>query len=209
MVKVVTREEQFGKIIKITDKDNAFEIIFGANGDLYFRPCIEISDLPEYKEPIIFQITKEDGFLYQQFDKLYKSIIRYQPFENIFDIFNLEEDNTKEEIDPDEYEYQKRKDQFREYPLVQDKTISWRSDENPGDVASILNITKDDETICLEFIKNKVTDLLMMSYSIRFSNSGSRYDPYNCRFMDLYNNLCAHYKSDNKEKSVVLEKIKK
>lgn len=182
----------FGKYLKLTQNGNTFNILFGSNLDLYFQPVMNRIELFTSDEHLEFKISKEDGFLYEAFMHLYEKIINYIP---------LEEMDSKRER-----EYQKLKDSYRPFPLVHDKVISWHSDEEDVDTSSILNISKtEDNQIKLEFIKNKPEDDLYLTYAIRFRNSGSTYDPFNFRFMELYNSLCNYYENyqpNHKEKQL-------
>lgn len=182
----------FGKYLKLTQNGNTFNILFGGNLDLYFQPVMNRMELFTNREPLEFVISEEDGFLYDAFLNLYEKIINYIP---------LEEMDSKRER-----EYQKLKDSYRPFPLVHDKVISWHSDEEDVDTSSILNISKtEDNQIKLEFIKNKPEDDLYLTYAIRFRNSGSTYDPFNFRFMELYNSLCNYYENyqpNHKEKQL-------
>ena len=182
----------FGKYLKLTQNGKTFNILFGSNLDLYFQPVMNRMELFTSDEHLEFKISKEDGFLYEAFMHLYEKIINYIP---------LEEMDSKRER-----EYQKLKDSYRPFPLVHDKVISWHSDEEDVDTSSILNISKtEDNQIKLEFIKNKPEDDLYLTYAIRFRNSGSTYDPFNFRFMELYNSLCNYYENyqpNHKEKQL-------
>lgn len=182
----------FGKYLKLTQNGNTFNILFGGNLDLYFQPVMNRMELFTSDEHLEFKISKEDGFLYEAFMHLYEKIINYIP---------LDEMDSKRER-----EYQKLKDSYRPFPLVHDKVISWHSDEEDVDTSSILNISKtEDNQIKLEFIKNKPEDDLYLTYAIRFRNSGSTYDPFNFRFMELYNSLCNYYENyqpNHKEKQL-------
>jgi len=68
--------------------------------------------------------------------------------------------------------------------------IEWYSDELPIDIASKLTIKKEEETFKVLFEKSKKAwDGIFITYSIRFRNSGSRYNPFNINFMQMYNEL--------------------
>ena len=68
--------------------------------------------------------------------------------------------------------------------------IEWYSDELPIDITSKLTIKKEDQTFKVLFEKSKKSqDGIFITYSIRFRNSGSRYDPFNISFMLMYNTL--------------------
>lgn len=192
MMNIEFLNNTFGKYLKLTQNGNTFNILFGGNLDLYFQPVMNRVELFTSDEHLEFKISKEDGFLYEAFMHLYEKIINYIP---------LEEMDSKRER-----EYQKLKDSYRPFPLVHDKVISWHSDEEDVDTSSILNISKtEDNQIKLEFIKNKPEDDLYLTYAIRFRNSGSTYDPFNFRFMELYNSLCNYYENyqpNHKEKQL-------
>ena len=192
MMNIEFLNNTFGKYLKLTQNGNTFNILFGSNLDLYFQPVMNRMELFTSDEHLEFKISKEDGFLYEAFMHLYEKIINYIP---------LEEMDSKRER-----EYQKLKDSYRPFPLVHDNVISWHSDEEDVDTSSILNISKtEDNQIKLEFIKNKPEDDLYLTYAIRFRNSGSTYDPFNFRFMELYNSLCNYYEnyqSNHKEKQL-------
>lgn len=190
----------FGKRLKLTQNGNTFNILFGGNLDLYFQPDMDRMKLITNREPLEFVISEEDGFLYDAFLNLYEKITQYSPYDEI-DI-----DSPYDEIDTYEKEYQEKKDSYRPFPLVHDKVISWHSDEEDADTSSILNISKtDNNQIKLEFIKNKPENGFYLTYAIRFRNSGSTYDPFNFRFMELYNSLCNYYENyqpNHKEKQL-------
>lgn len=66
--------------------------------------------------------------------------------------------------------------------------VNWHSDDSPYENASYATIKKENESYIIEFHKSKSEDLVD-TFSIRFSNSGSRYRPYNFLFMNMYNNF--------------------
>lgn len=194
MLKIDYKNLDFGPTIIISDDTNKLEILFGGNGDLYFHPVMNRMELFEKEEPIYFHINSEDGFLFQALEKLHSKICSYQAFDKFDDNFSF----FSNENDTSENEYQRRKDSYRKFPLVNNSVISWHSDEDRSEIASVLNIRKlDEENFQLEFIKNKPEDEIYLTYSIRFRNSGSTYDPFNFRFMEFYNSLCSYYANKN------------
>ncbi len=188
MLKVEKNNREWGApIIKIANDVNKFEIIFGGNGDLYFKPVMTRMELFEKGDPIYFVINKEDPFLFESFNRLYSKIINYSAFDS--------DDNST-------VEDRRKEDSYRDYPLVNNGTVSWHSDEDMSEIASVLNIRRlDDGNLQLEFIKNRPENTMYMTYSIRFRNSGSTYNPFNFRFMELYNNLCAYYANEKEEEA--------
>lgn len=183
MLKVKKSKYDFGLVIAIDDGENELDILFGGNGDLYFSPKVKTIEMFDKEDPIVFTINEEDVELYNAFNHLYNKIVNYEPFD-------IEENNFDFGFIDDDSDYYREYDRYREYPLVSSGIISWRSDEEMVENASVLNISKLNNNIILEFVKNKPEDSIYMTYSIRFRNSGSSYDPFNCRFMELYQTLC-------------------
>lgn len=152
----------------IKTNEGYFEILFAPNGDLYWRYLSEKNVLDD-KEIQELTITKENYFVYELFYKLYESIKNNKVFydkENYYELKNI-----------------------KNY-LFKNNMIEWYSDELPIDVTSKLTIKKDDENFKIIFEKSKESrDGIFFTYSIRFRNSGSRYDPFNINFMQMYNEL--------------------
>lgn len=154
----------------IKTNEGSFEILFAPNFDLYWRYVSETNVL-EDKQVQELTITKENYFLYELFYKLYESIknkkICYSDDkEDCFDAKYIPNN------------------------LFHDDVIEWYSDELPVDIASKLTIKKEDETFKVLFEKSKeFQDGIFLTYSIRFRNSGSRYNPFNICFMKMYNSL--------------------
>ena len=75
--------------------------------------------------------------------------------------------------------------------LYQNNKIDWYSDDFVYENASRLLIEKIDECFKITFIKSKkeYDDGILMTYSVRISNSGSRYNPQNIEFMNMYDKL--------------------
>ena len=73
----------------------------------------------------------------------------------------------------------KKQNNYKE--LYKDGVISWHSDDYPYDVSDVVLIYKKDEDIVLEFSRNKVDKIGSKNIiSIRFRNSRSYYQPFNC-----------------------------
>jgi hypothetical protein len=177
LLEVKTKTWDFGDIIEISNELDTFEILFGGNGDLYFSPKMKRIELFDLDDPIKFIITLDDNYLYEVFNDLYNNIINYKVSDNL----------------SSDFLYQKRVDISRKYPLVNNNIISWHSDEDEASISSILNISKENDNIILEFNKSRVDDDMYKTYSIRFRNSGSTYKPFNFSFVELYNKLCDYY----------------
>lgn len=150
----------------IKTDSGSFEILFAPNYDLYWRYLSEKNILEDKSIQEII-ITKENYFIYEQFYKLYESI-----------------KNNKVSYDDESY--------FDAYEneLFKNEIIEWYSDELPIDIASKLTIKKDNETFKITFEKSKkACEGIFITYTIRFRNSGSRYNPFNINFMKMYNEL--------------------
>jgi len=155
---------------EIKTDTGSFEILFAPNFDLYWRYLGKINIL-EDKEKKELTITKENYFLYELFYKLYESIKNSKVY-------------YSNEVD----DYCEIKDKTNE--LFLNNMIEWYSDELPIDIASKLTIKKEEETFKVLFEKSKKAwDGIFITYSIRFRNSGSRYNPFNINFMQMYNEL--------------------
>lgn len=172
-LKKSTTDHGYDSFTVIAD-EGSFDITFENNLDLYwyFRPKCNFMDSMESYDLII---TKEDYEIYREFDILYNSIKNKTPFAgNLFD-----DENRSKVVDIDKYTDEKL--------FINDK-VNWHSDDFPYENASYVTIEKKNESYIIEFHKSKNADFFD-TFSIRFRNSGSRYDPYNFLFMNMYNNL--------------------
>lgn len=167
---------------KIITDTGSFDIMFGGNLDLYWSywPEEDFEDWPLSKT---FTITKENYFLYQKIDELYKNIKEQRPYPKTdkdeytsFLELNLRNSNESKKVD---YTYEK---------LFQNDIIKWYSDDMPLENASSLEIKKQEDIYSITFFQGK-EEYDFPTYSVRFRNSGSRYHPYNFAFMNMYNSL--------------------
>ncbi len=75
------------------------------------------------------------------------------------------------------------------------KKITWYSDETSSVVSNILTIEQKDETFIFgfhtqQYVEGYSRDIKSKNLvSIRFSNSGSKYDPYNQFFMKMFDEM--------------------
>lgn len=116
---------------------------------------------------------------------------------NIFDAGNNEPEkcNTEEQMN----ESLKIKSVYN--LLIQDSIITWYSDNIYDEKANKLRIEKKDNKIILTFIDNP--DDPTFGFGIRICNSGSKYEPFNLCFMNLFNQLQALNKNEDQKKLVV------
>ena len=185
--KIVTEK---GYTFKIITDDGVFSISFCGNLDLYFNyECKGINiDNESVKK---FTITKENYFLYSIFETLYENIknchINY--LDDELDV-ELDEENKKQILQRSEElkkELQER-EKLNSRRLFQNDKVEWHSDDYDYDESSILLIEKLEEEIVVSFVKGR-TDVLDKTFAIRICNSGSRYQPFNILFMQLYRKL--------------------
>lgn len=176
-IEKVKDRDGYNRII-IKNHEGQFHILFAGNLDLYFWYLKESNNEKEYHS---FIVGMEDYFLYKCFDELYNNVIDERPFRD--------ENYSMEYVCPHEYFY---------YPLVKNNVIEWHSDDGDYDEAAILFISKYDDYFCVTLKEGKMSDMGYHVTSVRFRNSGSRYDPYNSTFMLFYNRLCKHdFTEDN------------
>lgn len=169
------------------EENKELGIIFGGNLDLYWNLIkkekidLKPSEIFKYNSKEVketFIITKDNYFIYSLFEQLYNDIKEC----NIF---------NKDNYLGDEILYKERSN-YKE--LFDGTTIKWHSDEEPYEIADRVKIEKIEDTYVLEFIRPELTEdkfpfRMINSVSIRFRNSGSRYDPFNIIFMRMFNKL--------------------
>lgn len=168
-------------IYYLTEGEKTLKFIFGGNLDLYIS--IYDKNLKRIKEGDTseFLITKENYAVYSLFEELYEKIISGNIFSKDSELFkitnNLNSDrNMRVAIEKGLINY--------------DDEIEWHCDNYPKGEGDSLKIIKEEEQYRLIFKRHsnkKGEDF--NDLSIRICNSGSRYLPFNCCFMDLYNGL--------------------
>ena len=177
----IKRDKNFSNVYDYTFKiDNSeLKISYSGNLDLYIT--LSEGELVPDNENVVktFYITKENDQLYNAFDELYNNIIDGNPFG--------EKKRKKSEYDyRDRYEYQRLVDE--------NNNIVWVSDDGPEDRVDRLIFSKEEDgTYKLSFHR---TDIELNSgfknpfgISVRICNSGSKYDPFNCAFMLMYQKI--------------------
>lgn len=158
-----------GGIKLFRDNPNHYlEIYYGGNLDLYFN-------LNNLEYGTTFLIGKDDYQVYVLFDELYSKVLSGNccgTMENDLEQIKIREleasdidyhDELKRIQESREECRQMNLDLARTSGLVDNGEIIWRSDD----------------------YKYKIF------CSVRLRNSGSRYEPFNLCFMDLFNKLCA------------------
>lgn len=169
-------------------------LVWGGNGDLYWildnLEDIDVKDDPMYDS---FNITKENYALYSLFEELYDDLMQgriYLPEQhmntNVEDLTEEEKEEVERfnayEIEHDALENEDIKQSRRYQLLTADNVVTWYSDEEQRSHAEIVRISKQEDSILLEFIRQTKKDdqgqtRLPGYYSIRFRTSGSTYTP--------------------------------
>ena len=181
-MEVKKQKTDFGYNITLIEDSKRFSILFGGNLDLYFI----IKNL-ENKEEMTYEtfvITKENMFIYTLFERLFYDI-------KSCNVYKSDEYNNIDRLNVG----LKRSEEYKK--LFDGSSITWISDDDDYKQDQMVRITKQNEAFVLEFIVSfeKKEEYWMdrpsnTSISIRFRNSGSKYNPFNVIFMNLYNSLC-------------------
>lgn len=180
------------KDILIRDGKNLLKIFYGSNLDLYIDIFGDYNIDENGQYNAIFSINKNQE-IYQYFENLMDNIIKCKVFDES-DI-KLEICNTKEQMN----ELLKDNDVYNK--LVQNSAIIWYSDNIYDEKANKLKIEKKDDKIILNFTDNP--DDPTFGFGIRICNSGSKYDPFNLCFMNLFNQLQVLNKQEEQKKLVL------
>ena len=188
---------------KITTENGSFDIMFGGNLDLYwyYWPEEDFKDWPLAKT---FTISKENYFIYQKLDELYKNIKEQKPY-------RFKDENVSTVFDSSKLINESPSAQYSYKNLFQNGIIKWYSDDAPLEEASMLEIKSQEDKYIITFHQGK-EDFGFPTYAIRFRNSGSRYEPYNLAFMNMYNSLSeydANYHQIHIEEYLYNKKLQK
>lgn len=176
------------------NEDKSLALVWGKNGDLYWI-LDDLEEIDTKEDPMYdsFCITKEDYALYSLFDELYNDLMegriylpKKHPNTNAEDL-NEEEREVVERFNAEAmiYSVQENEDikRDRRYQLLTaDNVITWYSDEEEKTTAEIMRISKQEDSILIEFIRQTKKDdqgytRLPGYYSIRIRTSGSTYTP--------------------------------
>lgn len=188
---------------KITTENGSFDIMFGGNLDLYwyYWPEENYKDWPLAKT---FTISKENYFIYQKLDELYKNIKEQKPYQS-------KDENSSTAFASSKLINESPNAQYSYKNLFQNGIIKWYSDDAPLEEASMLEIKSQEDKYIITFHQGK-EDFGFPTYAIRFRNSGSRYEPYNFAFMNMYNSLSeydANYHQIHIEEYLYNKKLQK
>ncbi len=166
------------KYFNMDTKEGTFTISFENNLDSYwsFRPNVNFLDSKENYE---VEITKENYFLYQELEELYKSVK-----DGKIQTGRVYDDDGILEMNQREIDY-----------LYQDDSIYYLSDDFIPEEASSFRIIKEEDLFKIIFTKSH-SKQYFNTFSVRIRNSGCRYGYFHILFMNLYNNLVKESKEE-------------
>lgn len=168
----IEKTERDYYIITFENENGKFIIEFCGNLDLYWNyypKNVKLQDIDE----AVFQIPKLEKVLYPIFLKLYRAIKYSRPFSN--SIYDFEDNHKK----LPSYHCSEK------IGLYKDGVVTWVSDDDDLEKGSKIQIEQTKKGILIRFIKG-YPEFGRPSFFVRFRNSGSRYHPYNCAFMNQY-----------------------
>ncbi len=181
---------------------NTFAINFAGNLDLYWSIRSK-----EEADSHTFTITKENYQVYSLFEQLHDAIrdINFKWVLSEEDIpcwCDSYEERDNYLLERREYNelrmeaYRERNvSNYNELYDAENDVITWYSDECSHKVANYVRLYKEDDTFKVEFhiqpyVQGYDYDFHSPCYiTVRFRNSGSSYDPFNCLFMKMYNEM--------------------
>lgn len=190
-------------------EDKHLDILFGGNGDVYWiYDNLEVMDAKEDLMYESFTIPKTENKLYSIFNELYEDLINCNIFKP--ETSELWPGQRKEDELRCKRSNEELKKDYRYNSLVKDGVITWYSDEEYKEIAEIVRISKVEETILIEFIRqSKRDDLGSLRlpgwYSIRFRTSGSTYTPCDMVFWRHFDNLQNYQEEPTLESNHKLE----
>ena len=159
---------------ELEQNGNRLSIRYMGNLDLYFTYYKKNSS------SII--IDKSNMSIYNLFNELYEDVKNC----NVFDkdsLVDYEEEDFENLLE--ENKKLNKATKYIQEKLFINYRIKWISDDSNEDTDyNAFILKKKDGKIELSFVLNE-----HMNKSIRFSNSGSRHDPYNLVFMRMFNKL--------------------
>jgi len=192
------------KDVFIRDGKKLLKIFYGANGDLYF----DIFGSHNKEENSLWTATfliNENEEIYKYFEHFFNSIVGCK----VFDINEIElelhdfDNSFTNRINSIQKRNENLKMKYAYKKLVHNDAVIWYSDNIYDENANILRIERNCGEIKLCFINNPGDP--SFGFSIRICNSGSKYDPFNICFMNLFNQFQFLVKEDSTKKLVRTE----
>ena len=197
-MKVIKKQTEHGTRIELEEQDKTLVFDYGGNLDLYWSIYTKDESTPK-----TFTITKENYGVYNLFERLFQDIDTFNIFDNDDEIpFYIEtEQEERDYLLARQHEKEEDRKRYLEYNNAhyndlyhpEEGKITWHSDETAWEVDNYLEIVRQAETFAISFYTQE--DIqgydhdFKTAYSIpvRFRNSGSSYEPFNCIFMRMYN----------------------
>lgn len=164
-------------------EEGKFSITFAGNEDLYWNYKASLIEIRKLDRKT-FTVNSSDYFLYSLINELYERIKNY----DIYSGFDDEEitKEYKEELKNRLME----KDEHNSERLFQNGVIDYHSDDYSYDESARLVIEKLMDSFRITFVKG--IDDILPTFAVRICNSGSRYDPFNMCFMNMYHKLISY-----------------
>lgn len=181
MIRIEKMQTHSGYSFDINLEDGKFTIDFAGNLDLYWSYYCKGSDIKDTLQRS-FIITKESGLFYDLIQELYANISDYDIYGGV-DFLELDEEYRE-----DLKTRLKEADKSNHKRLLINGIVDWHSDDYSYEDASRLLIEPNVEGFKITFVRG-VTDMKMLTFAVRICNSGSRYNPFNVCFMNMYHKL--------------------
>ena len=201
-MKLTKKENDYGHIIYLEDGDKYLSFSYQGNLDLYWTLHNRNGNI---NKDNTFTITKDNYRLFELFEKLYSDIenINIFGYDNEIPFYLHTNKEIKEYLKEKERKRKEEIKRYKEYNMShyndlfkpQERKIVWYSDETSSRVSNYLEIIKEDESYLIKFNIQEHIDGYDRDFNtdyyipIRFRNSGSSYDPLNCIFMRMYNDM--------------------
>lgn len=170
-----------GYIYYLIDENKKLKIIYSGNGDLYISLYNKGIKYRKSEDKEDFLITKENYAIYTLFEELYERITTGKIFDDEAEMYDI----------PKNYPiFEKMQEVYNSGLINPEGEIEWFCDDYPIGIGDSLKIIKEDDQYRLLFTRHNSEQIENYNcLSIRISNSGSRYMPFNSCFMNFYNKL--------------------
>ena len=182
----------------IESEDKHLDITFGGTGDIYWiLDNQEVADVEEDPMYDSFAIPSTETELYKIFEKLYDDLIDgniYYPEQLPSYCLALDPKAQEKENKRCEKSNKEIKESKRYKALVNNRLITFYSDEEYKDNAEIVRISKREDCILLEFIRQTKKDEQNQTrlpgwYFIRIRLNGCTYTPCEAVFWRHFDEL--------------------
>lgn len=155
-------------------EDLIFTISHLGNLDLYWSVFSKRRGMDQ----ISFTINNDCTLLYSLFSELHESISK----------------NVIEGLSDDSNDMLEKRMYSSFLGLFEKDTITWHSDDEPFEESNFVTIKKVNDEFYVCFDKSKSGK---RNFSIRYTNSGSRYAPFNIVFMQMFKKIINSKEKNN------------